>query len=171
MSGSDTYVRRTILKAIVYGIFAVIALRVGYLQLFDSKYKSLADGNVLRYEVLYAPRGEIVDRNGEHLVQSKECYDLMVTYRDIGKQGFEVLKLAVRIRSAIGLTGRFAQFFLEFCKFADQRIILFFVTAQTLFQCRNAVERSQNVAAGSLTDKLKFLLEFIVSGLQGFHLA
>ena len=78
MSGNDTYIRRVILQAIVYGIFALLALRVGYIQLFDSKYKSLADGNVLRYEVLYAPRGEIIDRNGEYLVQSKECYDLMV---------------------------------------------------------------------------------------------
>ena len=93
MSGNDTYIRRMILQAIVYGIFAVIALRVGYIQLFDSKYKSLADGNVLRYEVLYAPRGEIIDRNGEYLVQSKECYDLMVTYRDIGKQGFDTVRL------------------------------------------------------------------------------
>ena len=93
MSGNDTYIRRVILQAIVYGIFALLALRVGYIQLFDSKYKSLADGNVLRYEVLYAPRGEIIDRNGEYLVQSKECYDLMVTYSDLEPEGFDTLSV------------------------------------------------------------------------------
>ncbi|MBO5464270.1 MAG: penicillin-binding protein 2 [Alistipes sp.] len=93
MGANDAYIRRTILRLIVLGIFGLIACRVGYLQLIDRRYKSLAEGNVLRYEVQYAPRGEIVDRNGEFLVHSKECYDLMVTYRHIGKQGFDTLSL------------------------------------------------------------------------------
>ena len=75
MGANDAYIRRTILRLIVLGIFGLIACRVGYLQLIDRRYKSLAEGNVLRYEVQYAPRGEIVDRNGEFLVHSKECYD------------------------------------------------------------------------------------------------
>lgn len=83
---------RRILRAIVLGIFAVLALRIGYIQLVDTKYKRLAAGNVLRYEVQYAPRGEVVDRNGEYLVQSKECYDLMVVYRDIGREGFDTTR-------------------------------------------------------------------------------
>ena len=89
MGANDAYIRRTILRLIVLGIFGLIACRVGYLQLIDRRYKSLAEGNVLRYVVQYAPRGEIVDRTGEFLVHSKECYDLMVTYRHIGKQGFD----------------------------------------------------------------------------------
>ena len=92
MADNDVYVRRRILRAIVLGIFAVLALRIGYIQLVDTKYKRLAAGNVLRYEVQYAPRGEVVDRNGEYLVQSKECYDLMVVYRDIGREGFDTTR-------------------------------------------------------------------------------
>ena len=85
--------RRTILKFIVFLIFGVIAARIGYIQLIDTKYKNMAAGNVLRYEVQYAPRGEVVDRNGEFLVQSMECYDLMVIYREMDKAGFDTMRL------------------------------------------------------------------------------
>ena len=48
MEANDAYIRRTILRIIVLGIFGLIACRVGYLQLIDRRYKSLAEGNVLR---------------------------------------------------------------------------------------------------------------------------
>jgi penicillin-binding protein 2 len=35
----------------------------------------------------------VVDRNGEFLVQSMECYDLMAVHRDIGKQGFDTMRM------------------------------------------------------------------------------
>ena len=91
MSKNDVHMRRTILKFIVFLIFGVIACRIGYIQLIDTKYKNMAAGNVLRYEVQYAPRGEVVDRNGEFLVQSMECYDLMVTYNDLEVEGFDTM--------------------------------------------------------------------------------
>ncbi len=93
MSNNDVHMRRTILKFIVFLIFGVIACRLGYIQLIDTKYKNMAAGNVLRYEVQYAPRGEVLDRNGEFLVQSMECYDLMVVYRDLDKAGFDTMRL------------------------------------------------------------------------------
>ncbi len=93
MSNSDVHTRQLILRSIVIGIFLMIACRVGYIQLVDTKYKRMAASNVLRYEVQYAPRGEVVDRNGEFIVQSKECYDLMVVWRDIDKRGFDTMRL------------------------------------------------------------------------------
>ena len=93
MSNNDVHMRRTILKFIVFLIFGVIACRLGYIQLVDTDYKDMAAGNVLRYEVQYAPRGEVVDRNGEFLVQSMECYDLMVVYREMDKAGFDTMRL------------------------------------------------------------------------------
>ena len=93
MSNNDVHIRRSILKFIVFLIFGVIACRLGYIQLIDTDYKDMAAGNVLRYEVQYAPRGEVVDRNGEFLVQSMECYDLMVVYRDMNKAGFDTMRM------------------------------------------------------------------------------
>ena len=59
----------------------------------DLKYNELAKANVLRHVVQYPPRGEVFDRNGEYLVQSRECYDLMVIYSEIDKHGFDTLRM------------------------------------------------------------------------------
>ena len=93
MAENDVNTRRMILRFIVLLIFGVIDCRIGYIQLIDTRYKGLAAGNVLSYEVQYAPRGEVVDRRGEFLVQSMECYDLMVVYRDLPKEGFDTMRL------------------------------------------------------------------------------
>lgn len=93
MSNQDSYIRQSILRWIAISIFIIIACRTGYLQLIDTQYKRMAASNVLRYEVQYAPRGEVVDRNGEFIVQSKECYDLMVVWRDMDKEGFDTMRL------------------------------------------------------------------------------
>ncbi len=81
------------LQFIVVLIFTVILGRIFYLQIIDSRYGDLSDGNVLRHEVLYPSRGEVFDRNGEYLVQSRGCYDLMVTYRDLDRSGFDTTLL------------------------------------------------------------------------------
>lgn len=71
------------LKGTVLLIAAIILLRLFYIQVLDDTYKTNAANNVLRYMVQYPPRGEVYDRNGEFLVQSKEAYDLMVTPREV----------------------------------------------------------------------------------------
>ena len=75
------------LQGVVLFVFLLIAGRLAYIQLVDSRYNELAKANVLRHVVQYPPRGEVFDRNGEYLVQSRECYDLMVIYSEIDKQG------------------------------------------------------------------------------------
>lgn len=87
-----------ILQVIVVIIFSIIALRLFYIQVIDSKYKTDAANNVLRYEVQYPPRGEVYDRNGEFLVQSKEVYDLVVIPRDV--KPFDTLLMS----SIVGVT-------------------------------------------------------------------
>ena len=78
MRNSESFMRMRTLQVIVLLIFALIVGRLAYIQLFDSRYDDLARANVLRHVVQYPPRGEVFDRNGEYLVQSRECYDLMV---------------------------------------------------------------------------------------------
>ena len=85
--------RMRTLQVIVLLIFALIVGRLAYIQLFDSRYDDLARANVLRHVVQYPPRGEVFDRNGEYLVQSRECYDLMVISSEIGKQGFDTARM------------------------------------------------------------------------------
>ncbi|MFR9651009.1 MAG: penicillin-binding transpeptidase domain-containing protein [Rikenellaceae bacterium] len=65
--------------------------RVAYLQFSDDRYNSLSYNNVVRKETIYASRGEILDRNGEYVVQSRGCYDMMVTYRNLNPAGFDTL--------------------------------------------------------------------------------
>ena len=83
------YVRMRTLQAVVLLIFGVIILRLAYIQLIDPKYEKLARGNALRHVVQYPPRGEIFDRNGEYLAQNRACYDLMVIYRELPREGFD----------------------------------------------------------------------------------
>ncbi len=83
------FVRMRILQGIVLLVFIIIIIRLFNIQVVDSRYKGLAEGNVLRREILYPPRGEVFDRNGEYLVQSRECYDLMVIYREIHRASLD----------------------------------------------------------------------------------
>lgn len=93
MDRQEGFARMRTLQCIVLFIFLVLGLRIAYIQLFDRQYKELARTNVMRREVQYPPRGEVFDRRGEYLAQSRECYDLMVVYREMDKRGFDTAKL------------------------------------------------------------------------------
>ena len=75
--------RIKVLQIVVILITLIIIGRLFYIQVIDTRYKAGAENNVLRYEIQYPPRGEIYDRNGNFLVQSKEAYDLMVIPRNV----------------------------------------------------------------------------------------
>ena len=100
MSGSNGHSRIRTLRAVVFLIFGAIILRLAYIQLVDTKYKDMAQRNVLHPVTLYPARGEVYDRNGEFLVQSRECYDFMVVYKDLPRSGFDTL----RICGILGIT-------------------------------------------------------------------
>lgn len=91
--GANNHWRMLIPRGVVVLIFGILLLRVGYLQLFDNGYESRAADNYLRYIKTYPPRGEVFDRNGEYLIQSKECYDLMAVWRDLPKSGLDTMLL------------------------------------------------------------------------------
>jgi len=93
MGGTEGYGRMRTLQCVVLAIFLLIVGRLAYIQLVDRQYVDLARANVLRHVVQYPPRGEVFDRNGEYLVQSRECYDLMVISREIGRQGFDTARM------------------------------------------------------------------------------
>ncbi len=75
--------RNIILKCAVAVLFIALGLQLFNIQIIQDRYKDQAANNALRYEVQYPPRGEIYDRRGEFLVQSKESYDLMAVPGDV----------------------------------------------------------------------------------------
>ncbi len=75
--------RVKILQLTVIVVVLVLLVRLFYLQVIDDSGKIRANNNALRYRVQYPPRGEIYDRNGLFLAQSKEAYDLMVTPKEV----------------------------------------------------------------------------------------
>lgn len=98
ISGPEGFIRKRTLQCIVLLIFTLIVGRLIYIQLIDDQYVDLAKANVLRHVVQYPPRGEVFDRNGEYLVQSRECYDLVVITSEIGKRGFDTLRMSEVLR-------------------------------------------------------------------------
>lgn len=85
--------RALVARIIVIVIFVILALRLGYIQLVDDRYEKLADNNYLRNVVLYPPRGEIYDRNGELLAQNRLCYDVSIVRKDMPKSGFDTTRV------------------------------------------------------------------------------
>lgn len=70
----------------------IIIVRLFYIQVIDSTYTISASNNALRHQVQFPLRGEVYDRKGEFIVQSKESYDFMVIPKDV--EPFDTIKLA-----------------------------------------------------------------------------
>lgn len=72
--------------------FACVGLLI---QLFNlqimqgSDLKALAEGNRLRIQTIIAPRGYIVDRNGDQLARNTASFSLVVTPADVPKDGLD----------------------------------------------------------------------------------
>ena len=89
----EGFARKRTLQCVVLLIFSLLLGRLFYIQLIDDQYKVRALRNAQLKIVQYPPRGEVFDRNGEYLVQSRACYDLMVVYRELDKEGFDTTRL------------------------------------------------------------------------------
>jgi len=89
--GLFSLTRRNVLITGAVVMFAILAIRLIYLQLIDDSLKLSADNNALRYETLYPPRGQIMDRNGTVIVGNMNVFDIMVTPADVRE--FDTLEL------------------------------------------------------------------------------
>ena len=74
--------RARVIKAILIAVGAIFVIRLAVLQVFNNKYKSLAERQSLRNITIYPARGLVYDRNGELLVYNDVVYDLMVVPRE-----------------------------------------------------------------------------------------
>lgn len=64
--------------------FLILLLRLWYLQILEGdRYFALSTNNRLRVRPVEAPRGFILDRNGEILVENRPTFDLFATPEDL----------------------------------------------------------------------------------------
>ena len=82
-----------ILRVVVVFVGMVLFGRLLWMQLHADEYKEKAKRNNIAEVVVYPMRGEILDRNGEYIVKSRVCYDVMITYRELPKEGFDTARL------------------------------------------------------------------------------
>ena len=82
-------VPRLRLAVLIVGIgILILLLRLWYLQLLQGDhYSVLSTNNRLRVRPVEAPRGFILDRNGEILVENRPTFDLYATLEDVKNPG------------------------------------------------------------------------------------
>jgi penicillin-binding protein 2 len=71
--------RKVVVGGIVILTGIILVLRLFYLQVINSSYKSSAENNSKREVIQYPARGLMYDRNGELLVSNQAAYDVMLT--------------------------------------------------------------------------------------------
>ncbi|PKA82501.1 penicillin-binding protein 2 [Ulvibacter sp. MAR_2010_11] len=75
--------RKLLLFSIVLITGIVFAGRLFYLQIYDTSFQKLSEGNAIKVIYDYPQRGYIFDRNGELLVTNQPSYDVMVIPKDV----------------------------------------------------------------------------------------
>ncbi|MBL7717566.1 MAG: penicillin-binding protein 2 [Flavipsychrobacter sp.] len=83
--------RQYVIRFLLIGVAAVILLRLFFLQIFEDKYKIMANDIAIYRKVVYPPRGVIYDRKDKVMLYNQVVYDLMVTTSNVPKS-FDTLK-------------------------------------------------------------------------------
>lgn len=81
--------RYTVLTIIMLIIFSAITMKLVYLQIYKhDDYEDRANQNATRFIAEKAPRGEILDKNGNVLATNRQTYTLTYTTTDDAKKNF-----------------------------------------------------------------------------------
>lgn len=75
--------RRYFVTGAVILVILVFLVRLFFLQIIDSDYKSYADSNAFLKKTIYPPRGLFYDRYGKLMVYNQPTYDIMVVLREV----------------------------------------------------------------------------------------
>ncbi len=87
--------RFLVFSAVAAGFFAILLLRLWYLQVVqDERYRELAERNRTRFVTSDAPRGRIYDRNGTLLVDSRPAFTVSVLRQEVADRELLFSKLA-----------------------------------------------------------------------------
>ena len=88
----STRLRLTFLVVLVISLFILLFARLWYLQVMaGAEYADLAEGNAVRTVSLEAPRGQILDRHGETMVENRYVYVVGVQPSELGDDEDEVI--------------------------------------------------------------------------------
>ncbi|MBL0132324.1 MAG: hypothetical protein IPP43_15475 [Chitinophagaceae bacterium] len=71
--------RSRVIRLIFLITFVVIIAQLFYLQVVSGKFSQLADDNAILRKTIYPPRGLVLDRNKQAILNNTLTYDLMVT--------------------------------------------------------------------------------------------
>ncbi|MDX6586692.1 MAG: penicillin-binding protein 2 [Solirubrobacterales bacterium] len=97
--------RAAILGGIALIAFGVILFRLWYLQVLSGdRYLAEAQGNRVREVTVQAPRGEILDRDGEVLVGNRTALALVVRKDELPENGAERMKVLERVAEVTGMS-------------------------------------------------------------------
>jgi penicillin-binding protein 2 len=77
--------RQYVVRFLFIGVALVILVRLLFLQLFEDKYKIMANDIAIYRKVVYPPRGVIFDRKGKVMLYNQVVYDLVVATSNIPK--------------------------------------------------------------------------------------
>lgn len=91
--------RQFVIRFIFVGIAVVILIRLLFLQIFEDRYKIMADDIAIYKKVIYPPRGVIYDRKERVMLYNEVVYDLMVTPNNVSKT-LDTMELC----AALGMT-------------------------------------------------------------------
>ena len=80
----DSAKRIALFGSIVVALFAVLVIRLWFLQVVGARgFEAQAVGNSVRTINIPAPRGQILDRNGEVLAGSRQAWDIVALPQDL----------------------------------------------------------------------------------------
>jgi penicillin-binding protein 2 len=104
--GAETFLTRRmfIAKGGVLAVFSGLAARLGYLQLVrGDQYKTQAKDNVIKPQVIPAPRGIILDRLGRPLAENRRSWEVRVIKADLPDDEAEERRVLDMLISALQL--------------------------------------------------------------------
>lgn len=91
-AAESTRLRLTFLALVVVSLFVLLFARLWFLQVMaGERYADRAEGNAVRTIATEAPRGKLLDRNGEVLVRNRYAMVVSVQPEEMGERADEVL--------------------------------------------------------------------------------
>lgn len=96
--------RTSVMMATLLAAFAVLLLRIGWLQFVKGdEMQHAAELNRLRLDPIHAPRGILTDRNGKPLVRNRPAWNIVLDPPALRRHEIAVFEALMQFRDSLGL--------------------------------------------------------------------